>query len=65
MSYHPIMHIAVSSFGESLRRVTPHRSGGDDFNPLDIQTETSPSTGKTTVNVLPLPAADSSQIRPR
>jgi hypothetical protein len=26
------MLIAVSSFGESLRRVLPHRPGGGDFN---------------------------------
>jgi hypothetical protein len=27
-----LMLIAVSSFGESLRRVLPHRPGGGDFN---------------------------------
>jgi len=29
-----LMLIAVSSFGESLRRVLPHRPGGGDFNRL-------------------------------
>jgi hypothetical protein len=31
-----LMLIAVSSFGESLRRVLPHRPGGGDFNAQSI-----------------------------
>jgi hypothetical protein len=30
--FYLLMLIAVSSFGESLRRVLPHRPGGGDFN---------------------------------
>lgn len=31
-----LMLIAVSSFGESLRRVLPHRPGGGNFNVPDF-----------------------------
>jgi len=68
--------IAVSSFGEGLRRVTPpHRPGGGTvkesarrtpralFVPLNGRRYPA-IAGKTTVNVVPSPRRESTQIRP-
>jgi hypothetical protein len=59
------MLIAVSSFGESLRRVLPHRPGGGEFNGLATRWSYSEeATGNTTINVEPLPWMESTQMRP-
>jgi hypothetical protein len=49
--------IAISSFGECLRRT--HRPGGGLFNLRSNQ-----AWGNTAVNVVPMPGLESTQIRP-
>jgi hypothetical protein len=71
------MLIAVSSFGEGLRRVTPLTAPaealfkelkrcrlGSVSTLIPFLTPYTGSAGSTTMNVAPFPSSDSTQIRP-